>query len=167
MNLSLANGDSPATFKSALVTPLIKKASLDPETLSNYRPVSNLPFLSKLTERVVNERIREHLALHHFLPPFQSAYRPHHSTETALLRVFNDLLLNIDGGQGALLVLLELSVAFDTVDHEILIRRLEFCFGMTGKVLDWVRSYLTNRTQAVKGNNAISSPRHLAFDVPQ
>ena len=166
-NLSLASGVSPSSFKCALVTPLIKKASLDPEVLSNYRPVSNLAFLSKLIERVVNVRIREHLALHGLLPPFQSAYRPHHSTETALLRVVNDLLFTIDGGDGAMLVLFDLSAAFDTMDHGILIHRLENSFGVAGTALYWVRSYLTDRTQTVKVSSIISSLRTLAFGVPQ
>ena len=135
--------------------------------LSNYRSVSNLTFLLKLAEKVVNVRLREHLAIHHLVPPFQSAYMPHHSIETALLRVFNDLLLTIDKGQGDLLVLLYLSAAFDTVDHDILIRRPENRFGLTGTALDWVRSYLSGRTQSVRVDSAISSPRSLAYGVPQ
>ena len=92
--------------------------------------------LSKLIERVENVMIREHLALSSLLPPFQSAYRHHHSTETALLRVFNDFLFSNDKGNGALLVLLDLSATFDAVDHDILIRRLENSFGVTGTAID-------------------------------
>ena len=157
----------PDAFKLAHVTPLLKKSSLDPDILSNFRPVSNLAFLSKLIERVVARRMNEYLSIFDLLPPFQSAYREHHSTEIALLRVFNDLLETVDRGEAALLALLDLSAAFDTVDHHILLRQLREDFKITGTPLAWFESYLTERRQAVRVGGVVSKSRPLIYGVPQ
>ena len=136
VNKSLSCGVVPQCFKHALVKPLLKKANLDPNCLSNYRPVSNLPFLSKVLERIVLRQFLQHLESHSLLEPFQSAYRKCHSTETALLHVVNDLLQASDSGHVSILSLLDLSAAFDTIDHDILIKRLHITFGCSGTVLD-------------------------------
>ena len=136
MNKSLSSGIVPDCFKHALVKPLLKKASLDPNCLKHYRPVSNLPFLSKVLERIVLKQFLQHLQSHSLLEPFQSAYRKCHSTETALLRVVNDLLQASDRGCVSILSLLDLSAAFDTIDHNILITRLRSTFGCSGIVLE-------------------------------
>lgn len=117
VNLSLHTGCVPHAMKSAVITPLLKKPSLEP-ILRNYRPVSNLAFLSKVLERVVAGQLKKHLEDNNLCDIFQSAYRAGHSTETALLRVHNDLLCILDRGDLAVLVLLDLSAAFDTVDHQ-------------------------------------------------
>ena len=140
MNKPLSSGIVPQCFKHDLVKPLLIKASLDPNCLKHYRPVSNLPFLSKVLECIV---------LKQFLLQFQSAYRKCHSTETALLRVVNDLLQASDSGRVSILSLLDLSAALDTIDHNILITRLRSTFGCSGMVLDWFISYLSCRTQSV------------------
>ena len=137
MNKSLSSGIVPHCFKHALVKPLLKKASLDPNCLKHYRPVSSLPFLSKVLERIVLKQFLQHLQSHSLLEPFQSAYRKCHSTETALLRVVNDLLQASDGGCVSILSLLDLSAAFDTTDHNIPITRLCSTFGCSGMVLEW------------------------------
>ena len=116
-NLSLACAYFSPSLKLAFVSPLIKKLTLDSEILKNYRPVSNLSFVSKLIEKIVCSQLISHLSKHGLYERFQSAYREHHSTETALLRVQNDLLMAVDEHGGALLVLLDLSAAFDTIDH--------------------------------------------------
>ena len=149
MNKSLSSGIVPQCFKHALVKPLLKKASLDPSCLKHYRPVSNLPFLSKVLERIVLKQFLQHLQSHSLLEPFQSAYRKCHSTETALLRVVNDLLEASDSGCVSILSLLDLSAAFDTIDHNILITRLLSTFGCSDMVLGWFISYLSCRTQSV------------------
>ena len=120
INLCLSSGNFLTRFKSAVVKPLIKKPTLDCEVLKNYRPISNLPFLSKLIEKVIAERLVSHMQDNSMVENFQSAYKANHSTETALLRVYNDMLISIDQGGGATLVLLDLSSAFDTIDHEVL-----------------------------------------------
>ena len=97
----------------------------------------------------------------------QSAYRSGHSTETALVKVKADLLHAIDHQEVVCLVLLDLSLAFDTVDHFMLLQRLEVCFGIKETALEWIRSYLTGRTQKVGVGNARSSPVTLSFGVPQ
>ena len=167
INYSLQSGIVPACFKHAVVTPLIKKPSLSPNELKNYRPVSNLPFISKLLEKVVLAQIKEYLTINNMTEVFQSAYKEFHNTETALLRIYNDLLLEADKGNLSILALLDLSAAFDTIDHSILIDRLQQTFGLSGTVLHWFKSYLSERTQAVlvDGNQSESFP--LLFGVPQ
>lgn len=109
-------------MKSAIVKPLFKKPQLDPNDLKNYRPVSNLPFVSKVIERVVALQLNTHLEQNHLLDPLQSAYRRKHSTETALLRVH--IADAVDKGHCVILILHDLSAAFDTIDHAKLLARL-------------------------------------------
>ena len=148
MNKSLSSGIVPQCFKHALFKPLLKKASLDPNCLKQYRPVFNLPFLSKVLERIVLKQFLQHLQSRSLLEPFQSVYRKCHSTETALLRVVNDPFQTSDRGCVSILSLLDLSAAFDTLDHNILMTRLRNTFGCSGTVLDWFISYLSCRTQS-------------------
>ena len=167
INQSLDDGIVPESFKNALVKPLLKKPSLDQENFKNYRPVSNLPFLSKILEKVVLKQLLAHLKANNLVEPFQSAYRAHHSTETALLRVVNDIFLEVDDRKLVMLNLLDLSAAFDTIDHEILLRRLELTFGINGSVLKWFMSYLSDRFQTVVVGNVKSSKCPLNYGVPQ
>jgi hypothetical protein len=166
-NRSLQEGYLPASQKTALVMPLIKKDGLDPAVLKNYRPVSNLSFISKLVERVVSKQVNAFLEHTDSIPSHQSAYRPFHSTETALLKVINDLAVAADGGQVSLLSLLDLSAAFDTVDHDILIKRLQNKHGIDGTVLQWISSYLKDRTQRVVIADKSSSLVVMDCGVPQ
>ena len=140
LNQSLALGVVPSIFKSAYVTPLLKKADLDPADAKSYRPISNLTVLSKLLERLVARQLLDYLTTSKLLPTLQSAYRAHHSTETAVLRVLADILRAVDSGDLALLTLLDLSAAFDTVDHVTLLRRLEVSYGLGGTVHSWFAS---------------------------
>jgi hypothetical protein len=167
INASLSSGTVPECYKAAIVRPLLKKPSLNPNELKNFRPVSNLPFLSKLLERVVLEQLSEHLSRHSLLPPYQSAYRPHHSTETALLRIATDLHNATDNGKVSALVLLDLSAAFDTLDNRVLIDRLQTTFGIHDVALAWFQSYLCDRTQSVVIDSVSSQPLPLQFGVPQ
>ena len=132
----------------------------------HYWPVSNLPFLSKVLERIVLKQFLQHLQSHSLLETFQSAYQKCHSTETALLRVVNDLLQASDRGCVSILSLLDLSAAFDTIDHDILITRLSGIFGCSGVVLEWFISYLSCRTQSVFVGHE-STPSVLKCGVPQ
>ena len=166
VNLSLSTSTVAPEMKLALVTPLIKKALLDPEILKNFRPVSNLSFISKLIERVVVKRFSDHLASNGLNEIYQSAYKALHSTETALLKVQNDLLMSLDTMGGAVLVLLDLSAAFDTIDHSILINRL-YDLGVRGSALDWFKSYLGDRKQTILIDGSRSTETNLNFGVPQ
>ena len=147
LNTSLGSGTVPSLFKKAIVTPLIKKHSLDQNVLKNYRPVSNLPFLSKILEKVVSKNLAVHKTENNLEVPLQSAYRENHSTETALLKVHNDVLRAIDDGECVFLVLLDLRAAFDTIDHAQLQKRLTDFFGISQKALSWVNSYLKATSQ--------------------
>jgi hypothetical protein len=163
----LSNARVPVNFKRAVIRPLLKKPDLDKDILKNYRPVSNLPFISKLLERIVASRLDTHLSEHGLLDTYQSAYRKHHSTETALLKVVNDIIEDLDKGSNVALVLLDLSAAFDTIDHNILLKRLSHSYGITDNALSWLRSYLTERKQCVSIDSMTSKDITLEFGVPQ
>ena len=142
-------------MKQALVTPLLKKDDIDPEVLKNYCPASNLSFLSKVLERVVAARLTNYMTINQLHEPMQSAYRACHSTETALVRVQN-ILHTLDQGGAAILVLLDLGAAFDTIDHSILLSRMETVLGVIGSALQWFKSYLLGRKQRIKINDDFS-----------
>src|SRR5437867_2889546 len=135
INLSISESIFPDEFKSAIVTPLHKKHSLPIEDLSSYRPISNLNFISKIFERIIHNRLNRHLTSFPSLSPLQFAYRKFHSAETALLRIYNDLLVSISQRKLSALVLLDLSAAFDTIDHNSLLSRLTSNFGISGSAL--------------------------------
>uniref|UniRef100_A0A3B5Q121 Reverse transcriptase domain-containing protein n=1 Tax=Xiphophorus maculatus TaxID=8083 RepID=A0A3B5Q121_XIPMA len=167
INSSLITGVVPKPFKQASLQPLIKKPGLDPFLLSNFRPISKLPFMSKILEKVVYNQLKAYLDVHNILEDFQSGFKTLHSTESALLRVFNDILLATDAGDPVILVLLDLTAAFDTVDHDVLLSRLEHYVGLKGTVLVWLRSYLTDRSFCVDIDDFRSSSAPLLCGVPQ
>ena len=167
INCSLLSGEFPQSWKMALITPIVKKPSLDPSQPSSYRPVSNLPFASKVLERIVNTQLSDYLNHHGLHHPFQSAYRAQHSVETALLKVQNDIFEAVDQRKSVALILLDLSAAFDTVDHEILLKRMQKKFGIDAAVLKWMRSYLSGREQKVKVGDDVSAPTVMQCGVPQ
>lgn len=135
INLSLQCGLFPDIWKYSVVTPLLKKQGLD-LVFKTFRPISNISFVSKLAERVAADQIQSYLNEHDLFPSLQSAYRLHYSTETALLKVKNDILMNMEDQHVTLPVILDLSAAFDTVDYRILLDRLQFDFGISGSVLN-------------------------------
>ena len=135
----------------------------------NYRPVSNLHavYVSKLTERAVFNQVHDHMVANFVYPMFQSAFRPRHSTERALVKVMNDILLSMNSRQVTLLVLLDLSSAFDTVNYEVLLKRLHTDVGIRGKALDWFKSYLNGRSQRNAVQGTMSRQFDLDCGVPQ
>ena len=145
VNSSLFLAYFPGEWKEALVNPLLKKTGLD-SVFKNLRPMSNLQFLSKLTERAVFDQKYNHMMDLGLYPPLQSAYRKCHNT---------------------LLVLLDLSAAFDTVDHKILLHRLQSSFGITGTALKWFKFYLSDRSQRVFLDGCLSESSKLPHGVPQ
>ena len=145
--------------------PLLKKPTADHKVFAIFRPVSNLKYISKLIEKAVAVQLNDHLARNDLYVPFQSAYRSCHSTESALMRVHNDIMISLDIGNSVILVLLGLSAAFDTVNHDLLLSRLEKRFGITFTALYW--SYLCSRSQFVSINQSHSTKRDLLVGVPQ
>ncbi|CAG2199519.1 unnamed protein product [Mytilus edulis] len=166
VNLSLSQGVFPLRWKQAVVRPLLKKAGLE-LIYSNYRPVSNLSFLSKLIEKCALYRLNEHVKDHDLLPINQSAYRQFHSCESALLRLVNDILDGMEHQEVTAMIAVDLSAAFDTVDHSILIKVLEYQYGVNGTALKWIDSYLRPRSCRVNVSSTTSSERQLECSVPQ
>jgi hypothetical protein len=150
-----------------MLKPKLKKSNLEFEEYSNFRPISNLKFLSKIIEKAVATQLMEHLVNNNLEEPLQSAYKRFHSTETALLKVQNDILIAIDNQKCIVLLLLSMSAAFDTVDNEILLERMSKRFGIKDKVLEWFQSYLQSRTQTVMIDGVKSAAKDLNWGVPQ
>jgi len=166
-NRSFATGQFPSTFKEAFITPIVKKPGLDVNDVASYRPISNLTVVSKVLERLAAHQLMDYLKASDLLPSMQSGFRPGHSTETAVLRVLADILQAVDCGDVAALVLLDLSAAFDTVDHSILLQRLNTTFGISATAHSWFRSYLSGRSQCVRRGSIRSSITRLLCGVPQ
>ena len=166
VNLSLRNG-SVHGIKDSVVTPLIKNSRLDAEQLSNYRPVNNILYISKLVETVATLQLGTHMDINKLQVPFQSGYKSKHSCETLLLKLTSDVFNNMDTKSCCILVLLDLSAAFDTVDHIELLSILFHEIGLRGKVFDWFTSYLIGRRQAVNIKGCKSEYTGLSYGVPQ
>ena len=156
-----------ASFEQAKCPNFLKKSFLDKEIFKNYRPVSNLNFISKILERVVAVQLQTHLDEAGLMIPFQSAYRKHHSTKSALLNIHNNIFLNMAKGSVTALTLLDLFTAFDTIDHTILLDRLNVYYGISEQTLGWFKSYLSGRTHSVKVGSTLSHPAVLQYVVPQ
>ena len=166
-NVSLQHGLLPESQKAAIVTPILKKHDLDPDDVKSYRPISNLTFISKVFERIVASQLTGYLQMNRLLPGHQSAYRQGYSTESALLKIFSDILNAADSAQVTLLGLLDLSAAFDTVDHDILLTRLHKSYGVGGTALVWISSFIQGRQQSVTFNGHQSTRIQLKYGVPQ
>ena len=166
INKSLSSGNFDG-FKQAIVTPLIKDNGLDHNDFKNYRPISNLPFLSKLIERIVLSRLNHHMRELGCEVSNQYGYKPAHNTESLLIKITNDLLIASDAKSATVLLLLDLSSAFDTVDKVKLINILSEEIKITGNALNWFKSYLFGRTQKVKIGDNFSDSVIIEFGVPQ
>ena len=166
MNVSLEQGVFPDSWKMAIIRPLLKKLGLELIT-SNYRPVSNLPFLSKVLEKIVLARYNDHCDRHNLIPSFQSAYRPKHSCKTLMVKLVNDLLWSMERKEATAVAVIDLSTAFDMVDHNILIKLLHETFRIGDKALRLFQSYLENRYCKVKIGKDYLEKKSLNFSVPQ
>ena len=166
VNLSLVSGNFEGV-KLADIVPLLKDESLNPNELKNYRPVSNLSFIGKIIERVVLKRLNDHLTKNDLHCPEQFAYKKHHSTETLLIKITNDLMIAADERTATVVMMLDLSAAFDTVDHNLLLTILEKEIGIRGTALEWFRSFLTGRSQRIRLGKVTSEVITIKFGVPQ
>ena len=163
-NASLKSGIFPDDFKIAKVSPIYKSGNK--KERGNYRPISVLSIIAKIFEKLVYSQLNKFLTENSILSPCQSGFRKGHSTTTALLENTDSWLLNMDSGLLNGVLFLDLCKAFETVNHEILIKKL-FTYGIQNKSLDWFKSYLQNRKQFCVVNNATSSLRNLNCGVPQ
>ena len=164
---SLSSGAFPSALECAIIRPVLKKQGLERDILTNYRPVSNLPFLGKVIEKAVSLQVTNYLSQHLLGDPLQSAYKAGHSCEPALLKVSSDIQLVFDDGEGMLMAVLDLSAAYVLVDHNILLSRMKSQLGFSGMVLKWFNSYLKSHTQMVVIGSAQSNEVPLTTGVPQ
>ena len=166
VNLSLSEGVFALQWKEAIVRPLLKKLGLE-LIESNYRPVSNLSFISKLVEKAALSQFIDHCNSFGLLPDYQSAYREGYSCESSVIKFTNDILWSMERRELTGSAFIDLSAAFDTVDHEILLEVLNKSFGITDSALGWYDSYLRPRSFKVCIDGHYSTPRNLSFSVPQ
>ena len=166
-NLSFISGKFPTAYKMGHVIPLLKKPGLCVSDPGNYRPITQLQSFSKLLERLVLVRLRAHVTLSDNYNVFQSAYRSGHSTESALLRMTNDINVAMDSKNCSILLSLDISSAFDTIIHHVLLTRLKSDFGIEGVAHDWLKSYLYNRESYVSVGRSRSSTWLCESGVPQ
>ena len=167
MDASLQQGSLPLSQRCTIVTPRLKKSGMDEADVKSYEPISNLTFMSKTVERLVYRQLVVFIQEHSLLPSHQSAYRQQHSTETAVMKIVSDLLLACDRGQVALFPLLDLSAAFNTVDHHILLDHLQSPFAIRGSVIVWIQSFITNHSQTVSFAGDVSTDSAVTCGVPQ
>lgn len=166
VNTSLATG-SMEGLKESVVTPILKKSGLDQDVLSNYRPVCGGLYVDKLIQSMVLLQLNEHMAENSLHIPQQSGYKRNHSCETVLLKIVNEVLTSLDSGRCSVLLLLDLSAAFDTVDHDKLLSILNHEIGLEGNVLKWFSSFLSNRIQYTNISGCHSERRSMPYGVPQ
>ena len=166
-NRSFVQGCFPSCFKVAQVKPILKKPGMDEDVLTSYRPISNLSTVSKIVERLFLARLKSHVAGSKNFNVKQSGFRSNHSTETAIQSILNDIFRSADNGELSILVALDISAAFDTIDHTTLLRRLGHTFGMHGVTLNWISSYLSDRCQYVKIGDVCSDKLSSDFGVSQ
>lgn len=163
-NQSIRSGIFPQEWKCAKVIPLFKEGNHS--DLNNYRPISIVPIVAKVFERIIYDQVYGYLTENNLISSQQSGFRSLHSTVTALLEATNDWAFNIDKGSVNAVVFLDLKKAFDTVDHTILLSKL-FEYGIRGNAYEWFRSYLDNRNQQCFVNGSLSNSQILTCGIPQ
>ena len=161
VNTSIVTHVYPEPWKNPHVVPLFKSG--DKDEISNYRPISLLPVLSKILEKIVANQLTEYLETNNLISNSQHGFRPRLSTQTALLKVTDKIFDNIDKKKISLLLLIDLSKAFDSVNHNILLNKCQSLHIDPA----WFKDYLSNRFQSVRLRNVVSSPKSVEFGVPQ
>ena len=165
-NLSLSQGIYPSKWKEAVVQPIFKNKGSSSD-VNNYRPISLLPSLSKIFEKIVFDRVYKHITTHSLLTERQSGYRPGHNTQMQLVHLTHSLYESLDRGMDYTVIYLDISKYFDKIWHKGLLKKCEIEFGISGTLLKWLGSYLDCRTQRVRVNNALSSTKTLNAGCPQ
>ena len=164
INLSIETLTFPDTWKVAKVIPLHKKD--DPLLPKNYRPVALLPVLSKILEKVVYSQVVDYLEANNLMHPSQHGSRGGHSTATALIEMYENCIDGVENGEMAAVMMIDLSAAFDLVNHDILLKKLKL-LGFDEKTVTWFWSFLTNRSQAVYIDGQLSNVKRIKIGVPQ
>ena len=163
-NLSIASGIFPNSLKIAKVIPIYKKD--DSSTVSNYRPISILPAISKILEKIIHQRLYDFLNCNNLLIPNQFGFRKSHSTDHAIIQLYDKIINSFSKKEHAISIFMDLSKAFDTIDHKILICKLSH-YGIRGTVLSWFKDYLNNRQQYVSFQSIESHKLKIQCGVPQ
>ena len=164
LNASLIQGFFPDKLKISKVVPLLKSGN--PASFNNYRPVSVLPLFSKILEKLMHNRLMSFIDKHDILYQFQFGFRQHHGTNMTLITLVDKILSAIDNGDIVVGIFLDFKKAFDTVNHDILLRKLER-YGIRGIAHNWIKDYLNKRQQFVCYNGSISSRTYVDIGVPQ
>ena len=164
MNLIFSTRQIPQELKTAVVTPTFKSG--DQTKVDNYRPLSVLPATSKIMEYHVKDKLYDYLEKNNLITDAQHAYRTGHSTATCLLKLTEDIRIGMDEGKATGILAIDLSKAFDVIDHEIMMTKLRN-IGITGQLLDFIRDYLRDRLQCVKHMSNISDKQEVTHGVPQ
>ena len=166
INQTFESRTFPTSERKGIIYPLLKSHDLDVNVLANYRPITNVSYLSKLIENAIYEQLYTHVSTNKLLPDMQSAYRKHHSTESALTRMYSDIITNMDNHLHTIVISLDLSSAFDSIDHGILLEELS-SIGVIDGALSTIKSYLEDKQVMVSIDDTISEPLPLRFGVPQ
>ena len=164
INLSISNKTFPHPWKQAKVIPLHKKNEV--LYAKNYRPVSLLSVLSKVLERCIFVQVVDYLECNRLLHPSHHGFRSNHSTLSALVQMFDTWVEAFEDDEVSAVIMLDMSAAFDTVDHDILLKKMDL-YGFDHTAISWFRSYMTNRSQSVSIEGFLSQPQHLECGVPQ
>ena len=164
MNTIFDTGKIPQDFKTAVITPIFKNG--DKTKADNYRPLSVLPAISKVMEYYIKEQIYEYLEENNIITHTQHAFRTGHSTTTCLLKLTEDIRIGMDEGKATGILAIDLSKAFDAIDHTILIKKLQN-IGINGHLLTFIQEYLKNRIQCVKYMDKLSVQETITHGVPQ
>ena len=166
INGSIAEGTVIKCWKEAIVLPVQMNHNLGTD-LTNYRPIGNLTLFSKLIEKIILNQLWNHFKTNKLLPNYWNAYKANHSTETVILNLCDNILQNMEKKINTTMVALDLSAAFDTVNHKILLEVLNKYYGIQGLALQWIKSYLTNRQFHVQIEDKFSEVETIDFSVPQ
>ena len=164
LNNSLLQAHVPSNLKMAKVIPIYKKK--EKTAPGNYRPISLLSVLNKILEKLMHKRLYSFLMKYNILYKYQFGFRKGHSTILANIEIVDNIREHLDKGEHVLGIYLDLSKAFDTVNHEILLHKLNY-YGIRGHALEWFKSYLQSRKQCVWINGAYSEPKIVTTGVPQ